>query len=203
MTKSQTTCEGTGCDAPLPVAGRGRIPRFCSTKCRVASHRAKATTLPVELTTRDRWVRRSATKVPLTTGGMPASSTDPRTWSSYTDATGSTDGVGTGFVLSDVDDIVCIDLDHAMSPLTGRIEPWAAAILRDAGATYVEVSPSGAGFHIWGRADVRQGRRIRRPDGTAVEVYGQGRYITVTGRRHGSCPSVLADLSAVVARLTQ
>ncbi|MFI6864720.1 bifunctional DNA primase/polymerase [Streptomyces sp. NPDC050421] len=156
----------------------------------------------MELTTRDRWVRRSSTKVPLTVAGMAASSTDPRTWSSYTEAVKSTAGVGTGFVLSDVDDVVCIDLDHCLDRLTGRLAPWAAAIVRDAGTTYVEVSPSGDGLHIWGRADVRQGRRIRRPDGTAVEIYGTGRYIAMTGRRHGSCPSILADLSAVVTRLT-
>lgn len=196
------TCEGPSCTAPLPVAGRGRVPRFCSTRCRVAAHRAKNTALPAELTTRDRWVRRSATKVPLTTGGMPASSTDPRTWSTHKDAGTSTAGVGLGFVLSDVDDVVCIDLDHCLNPLTGRLAPWAAAIIRDAGATYVEVSPSGDGLHIWGRAAVRQGRKIRRPDGTAVEIYGTGRYITVTGRRHGACPSILADLSAVIAALT-
>ncbi|MGH3587805.1 MAG: hypothetical protein ACRDQ0_15935 [Pseudonocardia sp.] len=134
---------------------------------------------------------------------MPASSTDPRTWSSYKDAAASSAGVGTGFVLSDVDDIVCIDLDHCLNPLTGRLALWAAAIVRNAGATYVEVSPSGDGLHIWGRADVRQGRRIRRPDGTAVEIYSTGRYITTTGRRHGSSPSILADISAVITQLTQ
>lgn len=176
----------------------------CSVRCRVASHRAaKRNPLPIELTTRDRWVRRSSTKVPLTVDATPASSTDPRTWSSYTEAVKSTAGVGTGFVLSDVDDVVCIDLDHCLDRLTGRLAPWAAAVVRDAGATYVEVSPSGDGLHIWGRADVRQGRRIRRPDGTAVEIYGTGRYIAMTGRRHGSCPSILADLSAVISQLTQ
>ncbi|MGW6948969.1 bifunctional DNA primase/polymerase [Streptomyces xanthophaeus] len=176
--------------------------RTCSPRCRKALSRARATALPAELTTRDRWVRRSASKVPMTTAGTAASSTNPRTWSSYTDAVASPVGVGLGFVLSDEDDVMCIDLDHCLNPLTGRLAPWAAAIVRDAGATYVEVSPSGDGLHIWGRADVRQGRRIRRPDGTAVEVYGTGRYIAMTGRRHGSCPSILADLSAVIAKLT-
>jgi primase-polymerase (primpol)-like protein len=169
----------------------------------MARSRAKARkVLPDELTTCDRWVRRAADKRPLTVAGMAASSTDPRTWSTHKDAAVSTAGAGLGFVLSDVDDIVCLDLDHCLNPLTGRLAPWAAAILRDAGTTYVEVSPSGDGLHIWGRADVRQGRRIRRPDGTAVEVYGTGRYIAMTGRRHGSCPSILADLSAVVSKLT-
>ncbi|MFE7624254.1 DNA primase [Streptomyces sp. NPDC057509] len=189
------------CPEPMPITARSHA-RTCSPRCRKALSRANKTSLPLELTTRDRWVRRSATKVPLTTGAMPASSTDPRTWGSYKDAVASSAGVGTGFVLSGVDDIVCIDLDHCLNPLTGRLEPWAAAVVRDAGATYVEVSPSGDGLHIWGRADVRQGRRIRRPDGTAVEIYGTGRYIAMTGRRHGSCPSILADLSAVVTKLT-
>ncbi|WNI28675.1 bifunctional DNA primase/polymerase [Streptomyces sp. ITFR-6] len=200
MEKENAVC--AWCPEPLK-ASRSHRARFCSTRCRMASHRAaKRNPLPVELTTRDRWVRRSSTKVPLTIGAMPASSTDPRTWSSYTEAVKSTAGVGLGFVLSGVDDVVCIDLDHARNPLTGRTEPWAVAILRDAEGTYVELSPSLTGFHIWGRADVRQGRRIRRPDGTAVEVYGTGRYIAMTGRRHGSCPSILADLSAVVSKLT-
>jgi primase-polymerase (primpol)-like protein len=169
----------------------------------MASHRAaKNNPLPAELTTCDRWVRRSSTKVPLTIGDMPASSTDPRTWSNYKDASASLAGVGLGFVLSDVDDVVCIDLDHCLNPLTGRLAPWAAAIVRDAGTTYVEVSPSGDGLHIWGHADVRQGRRIRRPDGTAVELYGTGRYIAMTGRRHGNAPSILANISAVVTTLT-
>ncbi|MFF1684521.1 MULTISPECIES: hypothetical protein [unclassified Streptomyces] len=154
------------------------------------------------LKTRDRWVRRAADKRPLTVAGMAASSTRPRTWSTHAEAVSSTAGVGLGFVLSDVDDVVCLDLDHCLNPLTGQLAPWAAAIVRDAGATYVEVSPSGDGLHIWGRADVRHGRKLRHPDGTAVEIYGTGRYIAMTGRRHGSSPSVLADLSAVITKLT-
>ncbi|WP_308312113.1 hypothetical protein [Streptomyces albipurpureus] len=133
---------------------------------------------------------------------MAASSTNKRTWSTYKCATESAAGVGLGFVLSNVDNIVCIDLDHCRNRITGQLVPWAAAIVRDAGATYVEVSPSGEGLHIFGYADVRQGRRIRRPDGTAVEIYGTGRYITMTGRRHGKSPSILADVSALVAALT-
>jgi primase-polymerase (primpol)-like protein len=200
MKTSPGTCEH--CGEPLPLMARQHA-RYCDTRCRSKAFRAKKNNpLPLELTTRDRWVRRSATKVPLTVAATAASSTDRRTWSSYTDAAASTAGVGLGFVLSDVDDVVCIDLDHCLNTLTGRLAPWAAAILRKAGTTYVEVSPSGDGLHIWGYATVRHGRRIRRPDGTAVEIYGTGRYIAMTGRRHGACPSTLADLSAVIAELT-
>ncbi|WP_030997490.1 DNA primase [Streptomyces sp. NRRL F-5630] len=194
------TCEH--CEEPMPIMARSHA-RTCSPRCRKALSRAKARNpLPVELTTRDRWVRRSATKVPLTAAGMAASSTDPRTWSSYEDAAASTVGAGLGFVLSDGDDVVCVDLDHCLNPLTGRLAPWAAAIVRDAGTCYVEVSPSGDGLHIWGRANVRQGRRIRRPDGTAVEIYGTGRYIAMTGVRLHHSPRTLGDLTDVVGSLT-
>ncbi|WP_425837293.1 DNA primase [Streptomyces fractus] len=194
------TCEH--CTGAMPIMARAHA-KTCSPRCRKALSRAKARNpLPEELRTRDRWIRRDAKKVPLTSAGMAASSTNSRTWSTYAEASSSSAGVGLGFVLSDVDDIVCLDLDHCLNPLTGRLAPWAAAIVRDAGATYVEVSPSGDGLHIWGRADVRHGRKIRRPDGTAVEIYGTGRYIAMTGRRHGNTPSALGNLSAVVAALT-
>ncbi|MFD8262335.1 DNA primase [Streptomyces griseoluteus] len=175
--------------------------RFCSTRCRVASHRAaKADAVPDELRTRDRWVRHSATKVPLTTAGTAASSTDPRTWTTYEQASASSTGVGLGFVL-DGDGVACLDLDHALNA-DGTPKPWAADILRRAGATYVEVSRSGEGLHVFGYADVRQGRRIRRGGGYAVEVYGDGRFVAITGRRFRGAPSTLADISAVTAALT-
>ncbi|CAL9380937.1 hypothetical protein SUDANB120_01055 [Streptomyces sp. enrichment culture] len=131
---------------------------------------------------------------------MPASSTDPRTWSGYTAAKASTAGVGLGFVLSDADDIVCLDLDHCLNP-DGALTPWAADIVARAGATYIEVSPSGDGLHIFGYADVRQGRRIRRADGYAVEVYSASRYIAMTGRRFNDAPSTLNNISALTATL--
>ncbi|MYY03046.1 MULTISPECIES: hypothetical protein [unclassified Streptomyces] len=134
---------------------------------------------------------------------MAASSTDPRTWSSYKDAVASSAGVGTGFVLSDVDDIVCLDLDYAVDPMTGRLKAWAAAIVRDAGDTFTEISQSGSGLHIFGYANVRHGRRIRRADGMAVEVYGAGRYIAVTGNRFRNCPNALADVTDVVTRILE
>jgi primase-polymerase (primpol)-like protein len=195
---STRTCERTGCTEPLPVVGHGRIPRFCSTRCRVASHRAKQRP-PAELTASRRWVRHSETKVPLTTTGAPASSTDPATWSSYTDASRSKAGTGVGCVLNG-DGVVCIDLDHCLSA-DGRLTAWAADILARTPRTWIEISPSGTGLHIWGRADVPSGRRLRA-DGRHIEFYGSGRYITVTGRRYDSAPTELADLGALIASLT-
>ncbi|MFD9455345.1 DNA primase [Streptomyces sp. NPDC059985] len=191
------TCEH--CAGPLAVMARAHA-RTCSPRCRKALSRAKSTAIPSELTSRHRWIRRSATKVPLTIDGAPASSTNPRTWSAHTSAAASTAGVGLGFVLSDVDDIVCIDLDHCLLP-DGTLKPWAEAIVRDAGPTYIEISPSGDGLHVWGVADVRQGRRIRRAGGVAVEIYGTGRYIAMTGARFRNAPASLGSLSVLISSL--
>jgi hypothetical protein len=151
--------------------------RFCSTRCRVAAHRAKpAPTFPVELEDADRWIRYSPTKVPLTVDGRAASSTDASTWSSHAEAMGSSVGAGPGFVLNG-DGIVCIDLDHCL--VDGVLEPWAQEIVDMVPATYIEVSPSGDGLHVWGRGELARGRRIG-VDGGFVEAYATARYLTVT-----------------------
>ncbi|MEU5765041.1 DNA primase [Streptomyces asoensis] len=188
------------CRGDMPITARSDA-RTCSVRCRVAAHRAaKKRVFPLELTTRDRWVRRSSAKVPLTTVGKAASSTAPRTWGTYRNATESVAGVGTGFVLNG-DGIVCIDLDHAIAA-DGSLKPWAEDIVSLAGETFIEVSASGEGLHIFGYADVRRGRRIRRDDGYAVEVYGDRRFIAVTGQRFREAPKTLADVSTLVDHLT-
>lgn len=192
-----STCERDGCANELPAAGRGRIPRYCSGRCRVAAHRAKAKP-PAELTEGCRWVRHSARKVPLTVDGKAASSTDPATWSTYAEACRSEAGTGLGCVLTG-DGIVCLDLDHCLDE-SGRPLPWAIEVLAQTPRTWVEISPSGDGLHIWGRAVFPGGRRLARP-GQSVEVYGSGRYITVTGRRYDGAPAELADLTELIAAI--
>lgn len=135
-----------------------------------------------------RWIRWSATKVPLTADGRAASSTNPLTWCDYDTAAASTAGVGIGFVLSPADRIVCVDLDHCLDG-RGRPKRWAEDLLADVPATYVEVSPSGDGLHVWGFGDIDKGRKS-----SGVEVYGSGRYLTVTGRRWRHSVSSFAEL---------
>ena len=137
--------------------------------------------------------------MPLTVSGRPASSTDRSTWCSYRQAKASKVGAGVGFVL-DGDGIVCLDIDHCIDE-AGSVAAWAQRILDRVPATYVEVSPSGSGLHVFGFGDVAHGRRVRVEGGT-VEVYGWGRYIAVTGRRHDGAPARLADISEAVASLT-
>jgi primase-polymerase (primpol)-like protein len=150
---------------------------------------------------RRQWVRHTDRKVPLSvTAGKAtvASSTAPETWAPYRTALRSTAGVGLGFVLSADDRLACIDLDHALAD--GELMPWAREIVDRVPSTYIEVSPSGHGLHIWGYGEVGRGRRIRRGE-TAVEVYDRERYICVTRKPFEDAPSKLADLSKVIPGL--
>lgn len=197
MKSRSPVCEFERCGQSLRASARS-VARFCSTRCRVAAHRARRA-VPAELRSRNRWVRRSADKMPLTAAGRAASSTDRRTWCSYSAARASKAGIGLGFVL-DGDGIVCLDFDHCIDE-RGRIAAWAQQVLDRLPATYVEVSPSGTGLHVFGYGQVDKGRRIRRGD-LSVEVYGRGRYIAVTGQRLSDAPARLADISEVIASLT-
>lgn len=179
------------CPGELPTLARADA-RFCSTRCRVAAHRAAA---PAELRTRPRWVRYSSHKVPLTVDGKPASSTNPETWAPHRTVARSKVGRGAGFVLNG-DGVVCLDLDHVL--VDGRPTQAAVALLRRFPKTYIERSPSGHGLHVWGYGIVEQGRRMT-VDGVDVEVYGTGRYITVTGDATTRAP--FADLSTALISL--
>lgn len=180
----------------MPITAR-RHARFCRPACRAAAHRA-ARTIPAELTSRPRWIRRTSRKVPVTVGGATASSTDPSTWSSYRDAARSTAGAGLGFVL-DGDGVVCLDLDHCLDD-EGAVAGWARNVLDAAGDTWVEVSTSGDGLHVWGYGELPHGRRIT-VGGGSVELYGTGRYIAVTGRRFAASPLRLGGLQHVIDAL--
>jgi primase-polymerase (primpol)-like protein len=157
--------------------------------------------MPREMTTRARWVRYTARKVPLTTHGRPASSTDPSTWSDFPRAYRSRVGVGVGYVLAKGDGIVCLDLDHVVQE-DGSLVGWAAALLGQMPDTYVEVSASGRGLHVFGWGSLPgRGRRWSYADGTGLEVYADARYIAMTGHRWQGSPARLADLGEVLATL--
>ena len=166
----------------LPRAGA----KFCSTNCRVYFHRKR--TLPVELTSRARWVRHDRTGRPLTVSGRLAAVDDPGTWSSHAGVKASGVGAGMGFVLNG-DGIGCLDLDDCM--LNGQVEPWAQLIIDANPNTFTETSRSGNGIHIWGLLDAAPGRRIR--DGRNLEIYSRGRYIAL-GKALAGTPLKLEPL---------
>jgi len=126
-------------------------------------------------------------KVPITPDGRAASSTDPSTWSTHSEAARSRVGDGLGFVLGA--GIACLDIDHCLDG-RGRPDARARAILARVPGAYVEISPSGRGLHVWGTAPEQPGRRYGD-----YEVYSVGRYITVTGTVFQ--PGRLVDLSGL------
>jgi len=179
-------CEWCGASTLTRRAGA----RFCSDKCRVYANRAakKGPKLPVEMTSQARFVRYTSRKVPRTVQGRSASSTDARTWSTYDAAAASRVGEGVGFVLGG--GIGCIDLDHCL--IDGELAPWAADIVAANPGTYVEISRSGEGLHLFGHLEERPGRLVR--DGRSIEVYSTGRYIALTGRPYRNAPARLEPL---------
>lgn len=193
------------CSGPLPVMHRSDR-RHCSRSCEAKAYRARrrqragVDPIPVDLRVRDRWVRWGERKIPLRTDGKFASVSDPSSWSDYGTVAHSSIGVGLGYVLTVADDILCIDLDHVLAA-DGTLEPWAADLLARLPDTFIEVSQSGSGLHIWGRGRLKQGRRIAMPDGGGLEVYGDRRYIAMTGKVWRNSPSTLADLSGLLPAL--
>ena len=183
---SASKCERCGASTLTLRSGA----RFCSTKCRVyASREAKrGPVLPPEMTSQARFVRYTARKVPRTVDGQSASSTNASTWSTFEAASSSLVGEGLGYVLGA--GVGCIDLDHAI--VDGSVADWAQAVLDSNPSTYTEVSRSGEGLHIFGLLNEAPGRKIR--DGRNIEVYSVGRYIALTGKRHGAAPATLAPL---------
>jgi replicative DNA helicase len=148
--------------------------------------------LPPELTDTPRWLlwreeqrtdaqgHRRVDKVPMRVGGGNGSTTDPTSWSSFADAQRGLSSVqnakGLGFVFTDDDDIVGVDLDKCAAD--GVLEPWAAEIVDRFSGTYAEWSPSGTGVHLFVRGRLGVGRRKQG----RVEAYSSGRYFTMTGK---------------------
>lgn len=131
------------------------------------------------------------TKVPIIPKrGTFASATAPQTWTSFDDAlayaeTGEADGIG--FVFTDDDPFVGVDLDDCRDPETGSVDEAAQDII-DRLDSYTERSPSGTGYHVIVRGEL-PGERNRK--GT-IEMYDSARFFTVTGDHVAETPTAVA-----------
>jgi primase-polymerase (primpol)-like protein len=146
------------------------------------------------LINRDRWIRYSKNKVPLQVNGSTASSIDLDTWSDFITANASDAGVGLGFVFND-DGIVGIDLDNALYK-NGQIKSWAKQIVDKFSGTYMEISPSKLGLHIYLIGEIDKASRQKIEDG-GLEIYSTSRYFTVTGNNYKSSPLTLIDFGKI------
>jgi hypothetical protein len=122
------------------------------------------------------WVMRRG-KLPLSPKtGRIARVNDPRDW---TDAATAWQAAklhragGIGFVFTRACGVVGIDLDACLT--AGRLSPLAAQLVPMLD-TYTEISPSGRGLHLLVGGTIPG--PVKRQD---VEIYGWGRYFTMTG----------------------
>ena len=153
--------------------------------------------LPDTLTEREQWVcwrgeerDGKVTKVPVEPrSGEYASTTDPTTWSSVEAALVSVEPAkadGIGFVFTDEDPIVGVDLDDCRDPESGTLEEWARdTIIRL--DSYAEVSPSGTGVHVIAAGELPEGRSRSGN----IEMYETSRFFTVTGVHLNQTPTVV------------
>ena len=158
-------------------------------------------TIPQHLQDVDRWVLwklvpdpakpEKPKKIPFqaTHPTNAAKSTDPATWADFAttvQAYRAKRHSGVGFCLGD--GWAGVDFDGCHDPETGAIAEWAATWIARL-ATYAEVSPSCTGVKLIARAEVVKPLKLALGDHIGVEVYGAGRYFTITGHRLENCPT--------------
>ncbi|GGC53861.1 hypothetical protein [Haloferax sulfurifontis] len=160
--------------------------------------------LPDDLIERANWVGwRTRTcdgeerPVPCDATGDPASVTDASARTTFEEALarvrgGPADGVG--YVFTDDDPFVSIELDNCRDTETGATEAWAQTLV-DRLDSYTEVSPSGTGYRVIVRGTLPPGRT--RAD--ALELSAGARFCPVTGDRVDGAPAAVAERSDALA----
>ena len=132
--------------------------------------------------------------------GRLAKPTDPDDWSDFetavkADRANGYDGVG--FVFTEDDPYVGIDVDHLYPPadepctqesaeVFKKLWPWLRRF-----KTYAEFSQSGEGLHFICKAKLPRGAKNRYDlgQGIGVEIYTNRRYFVMTGDRLRRYPS--------------
>jgi hypothetical protein len=147
---------------------------------------------PSVLRKRDQWVLWGKDKIPkqIDNPAWNASSTKPATWGNYLEAKKNGHGLKPGFVFSKDDPFVGLDFDNCVE--NGVIDPSVMEILTLLDS-YSEFSPSGTGIHVIVRGVLRTDHHLTEgvPWGGKFEVYGDGRYFTMTGNHVPGTPFVI------------
>lgn len=132
----------------------------------------------------------------------PAKVSNSRTWSNFTQTRhayerGGWDGVG--YVLDE--GVILVDLDHCIHARgeIGEIDPRAQEIM-DLLNSSAELSPGRDGIHIYLLGQLPEGTASRYAyKGFKIEVYGTGRYTTLTGAHLDDTPKDLQERTAELA----
>jgi hypothetical protein len=181
---------------PVPSAGK---PEFGFTAM------PDFTAMPQELKELHQWAlfklegdEKKPQKVPYRPNGKHAMSNVPATWSSFEKVVAAYEAGGYDglcFALSEEDPYCVIDLDDSRDPVTGELTPLAQGIIASL-KTYAEVSPSGTGAHLIGRAELPAACNV---DG--IEMYDRVRFITMTGWHLDGTPSTIEDIQEAAVKL--
>ena len=147
-------------------------------------------------------------KVPMTPKNgklAPAAVNKPENWLTFDEAQswfnrGLCSGIG--FALTnDAPKVCCVDVDHCFNPDT-TLTDEALSVIELCGNSWVEISQSGTGIHVWFiDEDFNGGRRKGN-----VEIYAADRYIALTGNHvdststeiknvNGACNAVIAKFA--------
>ena len=135
-------------------------------------------------------------KPPRRLDGSNGSSTDPSARYSFGTVLDAKkrnpDFDGAGIVLTAADDLVAFDLDKCIDD-AGKVDDRAQRIIAELDS-YTEKSPSGRGIRSFVRGKLPMGARRR---GT-LEMYDDGRYVTVTGEHLANTPKTVEHRQAQI-----
>ena len=90
-----------------------------------------------------------------------------------------------------------MDVDHCIDPDTGALNEIVSAILTKLPPTYIELSPSGTGLHIFLRGTMPD--KGNKNEANGVEMYAHSRFFTMTGKRYGDSPMEIAEDNGALA----
>jgi len=166
----------------------------------------KIENIPQELKNLNQWVlwkyqvktnkttgEKKITKVPFQANGNYAKSNNPETWGSfetiYQALTASERSFhGLGFVFSDNDNFVGVDIDHVYNPETQK---WDMGALEEVNKlnSYAELSPSKTGAHVI-VIGAKPDKNCKKGN---WEMYQALRYFTFTGNRIPGTPEEIRE----------
>jgi putative DNA primase/helicase len=145
--------------------------------------------IPEELQELPQWLCWTSNRIPINPTKIKypyAKVNDPNTWGTYDEAFwayNDRDLLGIGFVFTEDDPYVGIDIDKCRNPLDGTLTKESMMIIRLLNS-YTEVSPSGTGLHVI----VKSLLPFRGKQGDEFEIYHHGRFFTMTGHHYSPTP---------------
>lgn len=165
--------------------------------------------IPAELKKYRQWVVADANKIPYNPiSKMKASSTNPLQWASFEECVNALDDtlfLYIGFVLSLNDPYCIIDLDdkEELDNDSEKAQQFKAEreIVYNhplAQNTYREISVSGRGVHIVGKAKIPYSSGVRKG---LVEIYDSKRFMIFTGDKEPNSTTEINDINPLIEEI--